>query len=127
MTIAEVLKKATEGGYHIYGSDGMDTDYGGATSAYAVWTRKDHASSFIIPVEQTFLDPDCWQALGRALEWDRPMRTGHAVEHGRVTMVTRAGPHGVSYWHRCIDCLVEGKTAEDFFASVPCPRAYGRR
>lgn len=25
MTIAEVLNKANEGGYHIYGSDGMDT------------------------------------------------------------------------------------------------------
>lgn len=100
MTIAEVLHKATEGEYHLYGSDGMDTDYGGATSAYAVWTRKDHASSFIIPVEQTFLDPDFWQALGWVLEWDHPVRTVHAVEHGRATIVTQAGAHGVSYCRR---------------------------
>src|SRR5439155_1633593 len=26
MTVQEALNKATEGGYHIYGSDGMDTD-----------------------------------------------------------------------------------------------------
>ena len=127
MTIAEVLHKATEGGYHLDGSDGMDTAYGGANSEYSVWTRKDNASSFIIPVEQTFLDPDFWHALGRALAWDHPVRTVHAVEHGRATMVTQAGAHWVSYWHRFIDCLVEGKTAEDFFASVPCPRDHGGR
>ena len=57
MTIEEVLQKATEGGYHLYGSDGMETDYGGANSEYSVWNRKDNASSFIVPVADTFLDP----------------------------------------------------------------------
>jgi len=35
MTIAEVLQKATEGGYHIHGSDGVDTFYEGATNDYS--------------------------------------------------------------------------------------------
>src|SRR5437764_5850172 len=70
MTIQEAMDKAVEGGYHLYGSDGMDTDYEGATNDYSAWTRKDNASSFIVPTEETFLDPHFWQALGRALGWD---------------------------------------------------------
>src|SRR5215475_863378 len=69
MTVQEALNKANEGGYHIYGSDGMDTLYEGANSEYSVWTRKDNESSFIVPTEETFLDPQFWQALGRALGW----------------------------------------------------------
>ena len=60
MTIAEVLNTATEGGYHIYGADGMDTDYEGATNDYSAWTRKDNASTFLVPTEETFLDPQFW-------------------------------------------------------------------
>lgn len=67
MTLEEVLKKATEGGYHLYGSDGMDTDYGGANSEYSVWTRKDNESSFIIPVEETGI------RLRRDIIWHQPL------------------------------------------------------
>src|SRR5262245_9374818 len=119
MTITEVLQKATEGGYHIYGADGMDTNYGGANSEYSMWTRKDNDSSFIIPVTDTFLDPDFWHALGRALEWEQEVRTVHAVEHGRATMVTRAGHHWLSRWHRFIDHLAGGSPPEAFFESLP--------
>ena len=42
MTVQEVIDKAVEGGYHIYGSDGMDTAYEGATNDYSAWTRKDN-------------------------------------------------------------------------------------
>jgi hypothetical protein len=42
MMIQEAIDKANEGGYHIYGSDGMDTDYEGATHDYSAWTRKDN-------------------------------------------------------------------------------------
>jgi len=48
MTIQEAVTKATEGGYHINGSDGMDTDFVGANSEYSVWTRKDNESSMAI-------------------------------------------------------------------------------
>jgi hypothetical protein len=118
MMIQEAIDKATEGGYHLYGSDGMDTDYGGANSEYSVWTRKDNESSFIIPVEETFLDPDFWQALGRALEWEHPVMTVHAVENGRATIVTRAGHHWLSRWHRFIDHLAARKTPASFFETL---------
>ena len=125
MTIAEVLQKATEGGYHIYGSDGMDTDYGGANSEYSMWTRKDNASSFIIPVAETFLDPDFWQALGRALEWEYGVMTVHAMENGRATIITRARHHWLYHWHRFIDHLAERHPPASFFASLPCSETGG--
>jgi hypothetical protein len=47
MMIQEAIDKANEGGYHIYGSDGMDTSYIGANDEYSAWTRTDNDSSFI--------------------------------------------------------------------------------
>ncbi len=126
MTIQEALNTATEGGYHLNGSDGMATDYVGANSEYSVWTRKDNESSFIVPVEETFLDPAFWQALGRGLGWDHEVMTVHAVENGRSTIVTRAGHHWLSHWHCFIDHLAEGKTPEAFFESLPCSETVGK-
>jgi hypothetical protein len=113
MTIEEALKKATAGGYHIYGSDGMDTYYEGASNAYSAWTRKDNASTFVIAVEETFLDPAFWQALGKAVGWSEETE---AVVRYRVTE-----PAWQSYWHRFIDYLAEGNTAESFFEQLPEP------
>jgi hypothetical protein len=118
MTIQEALNKANEGGYHINGSDGMETDYGGANNEYSVWTRKDNDSSFIVTAETAFLDPCFWQALSRALAWDREVITVRDVGNGRPTVVTRAGQHWLYCWHRFIDCLADGKTPESFFESV---------
>jgi hypothetical protein len=125
MTIAEALHQATQGGYHIKGSDGIDTTYAGANNEYSVWTRKDNDSSFIVPVADTFLDPHFWCALGRGLGWDQTVRTVPCMENGRATLVTRTGHYWVSCWHHFIDCLIEGKSAEDYFASVPYPADQG--
>src|SRR4029450_6959203 len=89
MTIEEAMNKATEEGYHVNSFGGVEISYVGANSEYSVWTRTDNESSFIILVEETFLDPEFWQALGRALGWDDEMATVHAVENGRSTVVTR--------------------------------------
>ena len=97
----------------------METYYSGASSEYSAWTRKDNNSSFMIAVEETFLDPLFWQALGHELGWNHELMTVHAVENGRPTVVTRAGQHWLSHWHRFLDFLAEGKTAEDFFESLP--------
>jgi len=113
MTIEEVLKKATEGGYHIYGSDGMDTYYEGASNEYSAWTRKDNESTFVIAVEETFLDPAFWQALGKAMGWSE--------EKASVVIYRVKEPEWQSYWHRFIDHLAEGKTLESFFERLPSP------
>lgn len=121
MIIQEAVTKATQGGYHLHAADGMDTDYVGANSEYSVWTRKDNASSFIVPVADMFLDPRFWQALGRGLGWEKEVRTVHAVENGRSTLVTRTGHHWLSHWHRFIDSLAEGHTPDAFFATLTAP------
>jgi hypothetical protein len=99
----------------------MDTDYVDANSEYSVWTRKDNASSFIVPVAETFLNPHFWLALGCALGWDQAVRTVHAVENGRPTIVTRAGQQWLSQWHRFIDHLAAGNTPEAFFDTLTAP------
>jgi hypothetical protein len=118
MTIQEAMNKATKGGYHIHGSDGMETAYSGASSHYSTWTRKDNHSTFMVSMEETFLDPQFWQALGRVLGWEHTMVTVHEVKNGRPPVVTRGGQHWLCHWHCFLDFLAEGKTAEGFFATL---------
>jgi hypothetical protein len=121
MTIEQALTIATKGGYHIRGSDGIDTSYEGASNEYSAWTRNDNHSTFMVTVEETFLDPVFWQALGHALGWDHKLMTVHAMENGRPTMVTKSQQHWLAHWHRFIDHLAEGKDAASFFASLALP------
>ena len=85
MTIEEAITLAMHGGYHIHGSDGVETSYSGASSDYSAWTRKDNASSFMVAVQETFLDPAFWSALGRALGH------GDATEHGKLLLYAPTG------------------------------------
>jgi len=119
MTIQEALNKAVEGGYHIYGSDGMDTYYEGANSEYALWTRKDNESSFMVPVEETFLDPRFWQALGRTLEWSEMCDLAITCVHSEEECQSFRGYYWVYQWHRFIQALADGNTPEVFFAHLP--------
>ena len=119
MTMAEVLQKATEGGYHLYGSDGMDTDYGGANSEYSVWTRKDNESSFIVLTEKTFLDPQFWQALARALGWREGCDIVITCVHGEEECRQCRGSYWMYQWHCFIQALAEGNTPDAFFAHLP--------
>ncbi len=119
MTIEEAMQKATEGGYHIYGSDGMDTSYDGANSEYSVWTRKDNESSFIIPIEETFLDPKFWQALGRALGWSEACDLAISCRHGEEEYQSCRGYYWMYQWHRFIQAIADGHTSEAFFAHLP--------
>ena len=92
--------------------------YSGANTEWSVWTRTDNDSSFMVRVEESFLDPCFWQALGRALRWDHAITTVHVVDNGRPTTVRRTGQYWRSHWHCFLDFLAEGKAAEDFFAQL---------
>jgi hypothetical protein len=118
MMIQEAIDKANEGGYHIHGSDGMDTDYAGANSEFSAWTRKDNESSFMVPTEETFLDPKFWQALGNALGWSEACALAITCTHGHAESRYR-GYHWMFQWHRFIQALADGKTPEAFFAQLP--------
>jgi hypothetical protein len=118
MTIQEAMNKAVEGGYHIYGSDGMDTDYEGATKDYSAWTRKDNASSFLVPTEETFLDPHFWQALGRALGWREAGDLALSCRHGAEEGQRWRRYYWMYQWHCFIQALADGNTPDAFFAHL---------
>jgi hypothetical protein len=119
MTVQEALNTAVEGGYHIYGSDGMDTDYEGATNDYSAWTRKDNESSFLVPTEETFLDPTFWQALGHALGWSEVCDLAMSCRHGAEEYQNFRGSYWIYQWHCFIQALVDGNTPAAFFAHLP--------
>src|SRR5262245_8666207 len=118
MTIQEAIDKANEGGYHIYGSDGMDTEYEGATNDYSAWTRKDNDSSFIVPTEETFLDPQFWQALGRTLGWSEACDLAITCVHGHEACRQCHGYYWMHQWHCFIQALADGHTPDAFFAHL---------
>jgi len=122
MTIEEAITLAMHGGYHIQGSDGVETSYNGASSDYSAWTRKDNQSSFMVAVEETFLDPAFWQALGRALGH------GEATEHGKLLLYSPTGSAlakkigwGEYTMVRFVDHLATGKSPASFFKSFAVP------
>ena len=94
MMIQEALNTAVDGGYHIYGTDGMDTYYEGANSNYSVWTRKDNESSFMVLTQETFLDAKFWQALGRVLGWSEACDLVITCAHGTKSVTKVAAPTG---------------------------------
>jgi hypothetical protein len=120
MTVQEVIDKAVEGGYHIYGSDGMDTDYEGANSDFSAWTRTDNESSFMVPTEETLLDPKFWQALGCALGWSEACDLAITCTHGHEEEGQRyRGYYWMFQWLRFIQALAHGNPPDVFFAQLP--------
>jgi hypothetical protein len=122
MTISEVLNAAIAGGYHIDGSDGVATSYSGANDEYSAWTRTDNHSTFLIPVQETFLDPAFWQALGQTLGWNTPCDLAITCVHGTEECRRCDGTYWMYQWHCFIQHLANGEAAEAFFARLPVPR-----
>ena len=121
MMIQEAIDKANEGGYHMHGSDGMETSYDGANNEFSGWTRKDNLSTFLVPTEETFLDPRFWQALGRALGWSEVCDLTIICVHGDEECQRCRGSYWMYQWHCCMQALAQGNTLDAFFASVPLP------
>jgi hypothetical protein len=126
MTIQEAINKATEGGYHIHGSDGMETYYEGANSDFSVWTRKDNESSFLVPMEETFLDPRFWQTLGRALGWSEACDLFITCVQGHEEYRRYHGYYWMYQWHCFIQEIANGKTPEVFFAHLTSSPTIGK-
>ena len=115
MTIAEAIQKAADYGYRVHSLDGMDMYFSGANTEYSVWTRTDNLSSFMIPVEETFLDPHFWRALGVALGW-REQSNKQYSQHAQWWKEP---------WHHFLECLASGQTAAEFFASLSAQDSEG--
>jgi hypothetical protein len=119
MTIQEAVNTAVAGGYHIHGSDGIATVYTGANSEYSAWTRTDNHSSFMVPVQETFLDPAFWQALGRAFGWEAACDLAIICVHGHEEYHRCHGSYWMYQWHCFIQHIAHGQTPDAFFASLP--------
>lgn len=93
MTIKQFIEKAIEGGWktgnHYEFSDGTRYDQSGI-----------------------LLDPEAWKAVGKVEGWKED--THYTVEGVRV----REGTNYVKNMHRLIDALAEGKTVEEYLASL---------
>jgi hypothetical protein len=118
MMIQEAIDKANEGGYHMHGSDGMETSYDGANNEFSGWTRKDNLSTFLVPTEETFLDPRFWQALGCALGWSEVCDLTIICVHGEEECQRCRGYYWMYQWHCFIQVLADGHTPEAFFARL---------
>jgi hypothetical protein len=121
MTIQEAVDTAVEGGYHLLGSDGGATVYTGANSEYSAWTRTDNHSSFMVPVQESFLDPAFWQALGRALGWEEACELAIICVHGHAECHRCHGYYWMYQWHCFIQYIANGHPPDAFFASLPYP------
>jgi hypothetical protein len=121
MTIQEAVDTAVEGGYHLLGSDGVATVYTGANREYSAWTRTDNHSSFMVPVQESFLDPAFWRALGRALGWEETCELAITCVHGQEECRRCHGYYWMYQWHCFIQHLANGQTPDTFFASLPHP------
>jgi hypothetical protein len=119
MTIQEAVNTAVAGGYHIHGSDGIATVYTGANSEYSAWTRTDNHSSFMVPVQETFLDPAFWHALGRALGWEEACELAITCVQGHAECHHCHGYYWMYQWHCFIQHIAQGHTPDAFFASLP--------
>lgn len=98
--LKEAIQKAIEGGY-----------------GYRNYIPKDAPDDFVkIPYKEMadiFLDPLFWQALGKAMGWEKMLEDRKWGDKGEVP-----DPMWLRKWHRFIDHLAEGKDAESFFEAL---------
>jgi len=119
MMIQEAMHKAVAGGYHIASADGADIAYNGANDDFSAWTRTDTESSFMVPVEETWLDPRFWHALGRTLGWSEGCDLAITCVHDDEEGQSGRGSYWMYQWHCFIQAIADGHTPSAFFAQLP--------
>jgi hypothetical protein len=109
--------------------DGAATLYTGANDEYSAWTRTDNHSSFLVPVQETFLDPAFWHALGRALGWEEVCELAITCGHGHEECRRCHGSYWMYQWHCFIQHLADGQPPDTCFArlrNARSPKSRGR-
>ena len=100
--IEKAIKLSIEGGYkpYVIESSGLQSYY----ESYKI-----------------FLDPLFWQALGKAMGWEK--YDDNKCPHNGMCGLRCEGskiivPGWMSRWHRFIDALASGQSAESFFKEL---------
>lgn len=66
-----------------------------------------------------FLDPQFWQAFGRARGWT----TDEDGKYWKGTIAEWTANYWKTHWHNFIDQLAAGSDAETYFGSLPAKKA----
>lgn len=128
MTIQQAIEKAVEGGYH-RGQIGTSPIVE-INCDFAITETKGERNHY--GLAWVWLDPLFWQSLVTAMEWDRDLeglkcscsediyysyqfcpKCGKQMR--KVEVMTT---YWKKEWHRFVDALAEGKSAEDFFKEL---------
>jgi hypothetical protein len=75
-----------------------------------------------IPTEAILMNPRLWQSLGKAMGW-KYCTLGCAADNRSPNYCGASVPENhqqqwLYEWHRFVDTLADGKTAEEFFVSL---------
>ena len=121
MTIQQAIEKAIEGGY--------DVQFSEAAGLPTVYVK----DGYQVDVAVILLDPLFWQSLGKAMGWENCERCEKPFEkhqgylcviqlkEGQVTTAdvkTFRDQNWKVQWHRFIDHLADGGSAESFFENL---------
>lgn len=132
MTISEVIQKAIEGGW--YGGKNMPHTEKQKKHILIITDGLSNIDAFIM-WQEAFLDPSFWQSLGKAMGWEdiishKPIKSYTALNADMIkrtpgeTILAEKITGWLYHWHRFVDSLADGKTAEQFFAELP-PKSGG--
>lgn len=106
MTIEQLIEKAIAGGWKYLGMNGKHS------LALALEDAEKQNFTFL-------LDPEFWKAVGK-VEWDGKFSCPHWESElvGERSFKMVEMPHWKYYMHAMIDALAEGKTIEEFIATL---------
>ncbi len=93
---------------------------GGFNPRYIEAVLKNKTAGCLMPSEKSrvLLDPLFWQALGKAEGWEKKTVKGQPCGIKDCTGEHLKGTDWKEQWHRFIDHLAEGKTADSFFENL---------
>jgi hypothetical protein len=112
MTVKEALEKATQTGYNRYQLVGrVDAINTYGQEVGRSWEEEKSDA-------QVFLDPLFWQSLGKAMKWCIHSERYPDGECKQCQAAT-GDSQWLFVWHCFIDGLAEGKSAEQFFGTLP--------
>lgn len=118
MTIQQAIEKAVEGGYH-RGQIGTSPIVE-INCDFAITETKGERNHY--GLAWVWLDPLFWQSIGKAMGWSKELVCARCGLHGCDNCYFEnrwvIQQEWLYQWHRFVDALAEGKSAEDFFKEL---------
>ena len=115
MTIQEAIEKAIEGGYLSEDIRGRKAEVELEVDILII-----QAGNFemTVPESMVFLDHLFWHSLGKELGWKDRIYTAQVGHVNGYHDKEVRQEKWRKQWHRLIDALAEGRTAEEYFETL---------